>query len=287
MDRRWPLAALAAALTLMTAPAAFAAGSDPPASAGWHGREIRDPLPRATSDAVARFPRGWSAGGVARGTGYASPTARGACARCSGGWCAAATGPARSTAGSARAPAPRCCGSRSSTACRAPAASTPPASRPCDRLEPRRPAAPVARHARPGRRAFRRRRRRRTTLTVAAVLLALRPARAQLIGWLRASRACAGGPQRHRASRLTAVPPPPAPDWCRRLRRTRARPRPRDGGPDDRGLVRGSRLAARYASCTTSSRRTDASPTGPGSPRARPDRRRPRRRASSSPAWAT
>jgi len=73
MDWRWPLAALAAALSLMTAPAAFAAGSDPPASAGWHGREIRDPLPRPTSDAVARFPRGWSAGGVARGTGYANP----------------------------------------------------------------------------------------------------------------------------------------------------------------------------------------------------------------------
>ena len=49
MDWRWPLAALAAALSLMTAPAAFAAGSDPPASAGWHGREIRDPLPRPTS----------------------------------------------------------------------------------------------------------------------------------------------------------------------------------------------------------------------------------------------
>jgi len=73
MDWRWPLAALAAALSLMTPPAAFAAGSDPPASAGWHGREIRDPLPRPTSDAVARFPRGWSAGGVARGTGYNNP----------------------------------------------------------------------------------------------------------------------------------------------------------------------------------------------------------------------
>ena len=47
MYRRWPLAALAVALTLMTAPAAFGASSDPPAAAGWHGREIRDPLPAA------------------------------------------------------------------------------------------------------------------------------------------------------------------------------------------------------------------------------------------------
>ena len=39
------LAALVAAPALLTAPAAFAADSDPPASAGWHGREIRDPLP--------------------------------------------------------------------------------------------------------------------------------------------------------------------------------------------------------------------------------------------------
>ena len=31
------------------------------------------PLPVNASDAVPRFPRGWSAGGVARGTGYANP----------------------------------------------------------------------------------------------------------------------------------------------------------------------------------------------------------------------
>jgi hypothetical protein len=73
MDWKWPLAALAAALCLTTAPAAFAAAPDPPASAGWHGREIRDPLPTPVLDAVARFPRGWSAGEVARGTGYANP----------------------------------------------------------------------------------------------------------------------------------------------------------------------------------------------------------------------
>jgi Putative peptidoglycan binding domain/Resolvase, N terminal domain len=72
MDRRWPLAALATALAWMTAPAALAAGSDPPAAAGWHGRTIRDPLPRVPGDTVARFPRGWSAGGVGRGSGYGS-----------------------------------------------------------------------------------------------------------------------------------------------------------------------------------------------------------------------
>src|SRR6185436_17585324 len=72
MDRRWPLAALAVALALLAAPAAFGASSDPPASAGWHGREIRDPLPQRVGDAVARFPRGWSAGNVGRGSGFAS-----------------------------------------------------------------------------------------------------------------------------------------------------------------------------------------------------------------------
>ena len=72
MDRRWSLAALSVALAFITTPAAFAADSDPPASAGWHGREIRDPLPPANREVSVRFPRGWSAGGVARGTGYAS-----------------------------------------------------------------------------------------------------------------------------------------------------------------------------------------------------------------------
>ncbi len=72
MYRRWPLAALAAALALMTAPAAYGAGNAPPKSAGWHGREIRDPLPQRLRDAV-RFPRGWSAGSVGRGSGFASP----------------------------------------------------------------------------------------------------------------------------------------------------------------------------------------------------------------------
>jgi len=73
MYRRWPLAALVVALTAMTAPAAFGASSDPPAAAGWHGREIRDPLPQRVGDAVARFPRGWSAGSVGPGSGYVRP----------------------------------------------------------------------------------------------------------------------------------------------------------------------------------------------------------------------
>jgi peptidoglycan hydrolase-like protein with peptidoglycan-binding domain len=72
MHPRWPLVAIAAALALVTAPAAFGATDDPPASAGWHGREIRDPLPRSVSELLARFPRGWSAGAAGRGTGYAS-----------------------------------------------------------------------------------------------------------------------------------------------------------------------------------------------------------------------
>ena len=55
MYRRWPLAALAVALALMTAPTAFGASNDPPRSAGWHGREIRDPLPQRIRDA-ARVP---------------------------------------------------------------------------------------------------------------------------------------------------------------------------------------------------------------------------------------
>ena len=71
MYRRWPLAALAVALALMTAPTAFGASNDPPRSAGWHGREIRDPLPQRIRDA-AQFPRGWSAGSVGRGSGFAS-----------------------------------------------------------------------------------------------------------------------------------------------------------------------------------------------------------------------
>ena len=74
MSRRWSLAALSAALALMTAPAAARASSQhPPASAGWHGREIHAPHPRDHATGVVRFPRGWSAGAVRRGTGYARP----------------------------------------------------------------------------------------------------------------------------------------------------------------------------------------------------------------------
>jgi DNA invertase Pin-like site-specific DNA recombinase len=69
MQWRRPLTALAAAaLTLLMSQPAVA--DDPPAAAGWHGREIRDPLPPRGAEATTRFPRGWSAGAVARGTGY-------------------------------------------------------------------------------------------------------------------------------------------------------------------------------------------------------------------------
>ncbi len=73
MSWKWSVAALTAALTVMTAPAAFGASDDPPASAGWHGRAIRDPLPRHAAHPVARFPRDWSAGPLHLGAGYASP----------------------------------------------------------------------------------------------------------------------------------------------------------------------------------------------------------------------
>jgi DNA invertase Pin-like site-specific DNA recombinase/peptidoglycan hydrolase-like protein with peptidoglycan-binding domain len=76
MHRRWPLAALGTALSLVAAPAAFGADTNPPASAGWHGREIRDPWPQRVRDAVARFPRGWSAGSVGLGSGYAGGSRR-------------------------------------------------------------------------------------------------------------------------------------------------------------------------------------------------------------------
>ena len=79
----------------------------PARGGGWHGREIRDPLPAARPRGCRAFPRGWSAGSVGAGSGYASPrTARGACARCSANCCVAATGPVPSTGASARAPAP-------------------------------------------------------------------------------------------------------------------------------------------------------------------------------------
>jgi hypothetical protein len=65
------VAALAAALALTMAPAAFGASGDPPEGAGWHGRAIREPLPQRVGDsAQPRYPRGWSAGGVGRGSGY-------------------------------------------------------------------------------------------------------------------------------------------------------------------------------------------------------------------------
>ncbi len=69
--RRWPAGSLAAALALLGAPAAF--GSTPitaDRSAGWHGREIRDPRPYDAATTSRGRPAGWSAGAVRLGSGY-------------------------------------------------------------------------------------------------------------------------------------------------------------------------------------------------------------------------
>lgn len=75
--RSWPAGLGALALALMTAPPAVGATSTdcpaPLAAAGWHGRAIRTPEPRRpTVVAAVSWPRGWSAGSVRRGTGYAA-----------------------------------------------------------------------------------------------------------------------------------------------------------------------------------------------------------------------
>ena len=73
MHRRWPLAALAAALTLIRRrPRSAPAVTRPRRRAGTDARSaIR--CPSASATAVARFPRGWSAGSVGAGSGYARP----------------------------------------------------------------------------------------------------------------------------------------------------------------------------------------------------------------------
>src|SRR5690349_9126395 len=69
--RRWSTGvALAAALA---APPAAAAAPDP--TTGWHGRAIERPEP-ARPVAEAAWPRGWSAGPVATGTGSLRPSRR-------------------------------------------------------------------------------------------------------------------------------------------------------------------------------------------------------------------
>lgn len=68
--------AVAAGLAAVAALAAVPAKADAaiPKSAGWHGREIRAPYARlAERDTDPQLPSGWSAGPVARGTGYAHP----------------------------------------------------------------------------------------------------------------------------------------------------------------------------------------------------------------------
>jgi DNA invertase Pin-like site-specific DNA recombinase/peptidoglycan hydrolase-like protein with peptidoglycan-binding domain len=71
--RRWPAGLIAAALAGLTAPAALGATSTQDGtltvSAGWHGREIRDPQPGRTIDTATAWPHGWSAGAVRLGAG--------------------------------------------------------------------------------------------------------------------------------------------------------------------------------------------------------------------------
>src|SRR4051794_7472436 len=71
----WSAAAIAATLALTTPPVALGAtGSHDPTllrSAGWHGREIHEPLPAATVESAVDWSRGWSAGALPPGSGYA------------------------------------------------------------------------------------------------------------------------------------------------------------------------------------------------------------------------
>ena len=65
--------ALSVLAAVLTAPAAADTRKpDAPASAGWHGRGIKDPQPRPDS-LRASWPKGWSAGPVELGTGYHRP----------------------------------------------------------------------------------------------------------------------------------------------------------------------------------------------------------------------
>ena len=308
MYRRWPLAALAAALTLMTAPAAFGAGSDPPAAAGWHGREIRDPLPAARPRCRRAVPARLVGGQRRPGQRLRQPERLAARAR-----------------GAAPVGAPRL-----------PAR---PDRRPLRRAHPRRRAV-VSDQARPAPHGPRRRpqrrdpapapRARRTPATVDAPsppsaargsgtvrhprarrhssaptgrgsccwrstdLLGL----AAIVWWMRAEwRARRARPailsDREPRAQLTAVTPPPAPALGRRhrLHRGRARhgsrARTRHRRADHRLLVREPRLAAHPESSTTSSRPAVASPSGPAWP-TRSTRSPPvTSPASSSPTSAT
>jgi peptidoglycan hydrolase-like protein with peptidoglycan-binding domain len=71
----WPAGLIAVALALTTAPVALGAtGSHDPTllrSAGWHGREIHQPMPGRTLRIAVGWPRGWSAGAVRPGSGHA------------------------------------------------------------------------------------------------------------------------------------------------------------------------------------------------------------------------
>lgn len=62
-------AGLAVAALALAAPAEGAVLT----TAGWHGRAIEDPETRLVKETAPQWPRGWSAGDVARGTGYLRP----------------------------------------------------------------------------------------------------------------------------------------------------------------------------------------------------------------------
>ena len=65
--------AISVLAALLTTPAEAASDRpDAPASAGWHGRAIQNPLP-APRSVPAGWPRGWGAGPVRRGTGFVKP----------------------------------------------------------------------------------------------------------------------------------------------------------------------------------------------------------------------
>ena len=307
MYRRWPLAALAVALALITAPAAFGASSDPPAAAaGWHGREIRDPLPQRVRGAVARFPRGWSAGTVGRGSGYRSRDGSRRVREVQRRLLAPRL-PARSGRRALRRAHPR---RRDlvSDQTRPPAhrprrrpqhrdhAPDPPARAPTGDAPSPPSAARGGRCARPHHAARAARARRPDVAGAVGGDDHDRPRGDRLVVASRAARPPSGARRRRsRRAARAADGEYAAPGACarrrRRLHRPRARqrPRPRDRlrRADHRGLVRGSPLAAAPKSSTTSSLPADASPTDRDSP-TRSTRSPPAAsRASCSPTWAT
>ena len=289
MDWRWPLAALAAALSLMTAPAAFAAGSDPPASAGWHGREIRDPLPRPHERRRRAVPARMVGGRrgprhrlrqperlAARARGPAAPGAP----RLPAGPVDGRFGPRTRAAVlwfqikhglAANRPRRRRRHHDVATAARrgAPAA-------PMRRSRPPPPSAPAA------------------TPTQDDLPWPLLPALGSCSGSVDrggsrgAARAAPAGREAGPAAadRRPAATGAGSASWA--TSHSRAAAIASTTAPGDRGLVRGARLAPRPRRARRRAARSGRLADRPGlAYGARPDRRGPGRRASSSPAWGT